>query len=75
MAHQELTFPVGEETSATLLVVFFSVIMVGFIEGSSVISPEVLNWVNTGTLAATILGFLLMPSGLMMRKALDGAKK
>ena len=46
-------------------------IMVGFIEGSSFISPVVMNWVNTGTLAATTLGFLLMPSGLMMRKALD----
>jgi MFS family permease len=37
----ELTFPVGEETSATLLVVFFSVVQLAFIEGSSVISPEV----------------------------------
>ena len=38
----ELTYPVGEETSATLLVVFFSVIQLAFIEISDFISPEVL---------------------------------
>ena len=31
----ELTYPVGEETSATLLVVFFSVIQLAFIEITS----------------------------------------
>jgi MFS family permease len=35
----ETTYPVGEETSATLLVVFFAAIMVGFIQFSDVISP------------------------------------
>ena len=38
----ETTYPVGEETSATLLIVFFAVIMVGFIEFSNVISPVVM---------------------------------
>ncbi len=66
----ELTFPVGEETSATLLVVFFSIIQLAFIEFSDIISPEVMNWVNAGVLGAATIGLLLVP-GDSMRKNVD----
>lgn len=68
----ELTFPVGEETSATLLVVFFSVIQLAFIEFSDMLSPEVMNWVNAGVLGAATIGLLLVP-GDSIRKKLDVA--
>ena len=66
----ELTFPVGEETSATLLVVLFSVVQLAFIEFSDIISPEVMNWVNAGVLGLATIGLLLVP-GHNMRKAVD----
>lgn len=66
----ELTFPVGEETSATLLVVFFSVIQLAFIEFSDIISAEAMNWANAGVLGAATVGLLLVP-GDSMRKNVD----
>ena len=58
----ELTFPVGEETSATVLVVLFSVIQLAFIEFSDMLSPEVMNWVNAGVLGVATIGLLLVPA-------------
>ena len=69
----ETTYPVGEETSATLLVVFFAAIMVAFIQFSDVISPVAMNWVNTATLAATTVGLMLVPAA-NVRKAVDSSE-
>ena len=52
LCHQasEMTYPVGEETSATLLVVFFSAVQLAFIGVGSYISAAVMNWGNVLTL-------------------------
>ena len=42
----ELTYPVGEETSATLLVVASMAVMVAFMLFADLISPVAMNWIN-----------------------------
>ena len=61
----ELTYPVGEETSATLLVVASMAVMVAFMLFADLISPVAMNWINAvrATMRFRELSFFTVRTG------------
>lgn len=65
----ELTYPVGEETSATLLVVASMAVMVAFMLFADLISPVAMNWINAVRATTAFAGSLLPSDGPAQKAA------
>ena len=66
----EMTFPVAEETAASLVMVFFSAVQLLFILVGSYLPAEPMNWANVVTLGATTVLVFFLPNA-QLRKDVD----